>query len=256
MSPRRPVRGERIWVLGASSGIGAALAAELAERGAKVAISARSVDKLHQVAEQAGSDVVTIPLDATDRAAVAAAWSDAQRLLGGVDSVVWSVGTWQQFDARDWDADAFATQIEVNLLGLNNVLAAVVPDFLAAHRGRVVGIASVAGFRGLPGAEAYGTTKAAQIFLLEALRGALTESGVDVMTVNPGFVATPMTADNTFPMPFIIEATDAGKTIADAMEAGRAQVTFPLPMALLMHAARVVPGRLWTRLTRRRTSSD
>jgi len=237
-----PIRGRRYWLVGASSGIGAALARELVDRGARVAISARRVDELERVA---GGTMACVPLDATDREAVARAATQVTEELGGIDVVVWCAGYWKRFDARHWDGDEFARHIEVNLLGMNNVLAAVVPAMAQAGRGHIVGIASVAGYRGVAGAEAYGATKAAQINLLEALRAALAPDNVRVTAVCPGFVRTEMTAVNDFPMPFLIEADQAARSIADGLEARRTEIVFPLPMALAMKAARLVPVRLW-----------
>ena len=248
-----PITGRRYWVVGASSGIGAALAAELVHRGAHVAVSARRRDELERVSAGA---MTVLPLDVTDRAAVRRTAAEATAQLGGIDVVVWCAGFWSQFDAADWDADAFARHVEVNLLGLNNVLAAVVPGMVAAGRGHLVGIASVAGYRGLAGAEAYGATKAAQINLFEALRGAMRGHGVRVTTVCPGFVRTEMTESNDFPMPFIIEAVEAARAIADGIERRRTEIVFPLPMAALMKAARLVPARAWPALTTRAAASS
>jgi NAD(P)-dependent dehydrogenase (short-subunit alcohol dehydrogenase family) len=245
---RHALAGQGFWLVGASSGIGAALAGELVRRGARVAISARDTDALREVA---GQDMAVVPLDATDRDAVRAAAEDARAALGGLDVVVWSAGYWEQFDAAEWDADAFARHVEVNLLGLNNVLAAVVPPMTRAGHGHVVGIASVAGYRGLAGAEAYGATKAAQINLLEGLRAAVTRHGVRVTTVCPGFVRTPMTESNDFPMPFLIDTDEAATAIADGLESRRTEIVFPLPMALTMKVARVLPVRLWSAITTR-----
>ncbi|HEX6150287.1 SDR family NAD(P)-dependent oxidoreductase [Nocardioides sp.] len=242
------IRGRRYWLVGASSGIGAALARELAGRGASVAVSARRADDLARVA---GNEMVAVCVDATDRAAVAVAAEEVRAGLGGVDVMVWCAGYWRQFDAAQWDADVFARHVEVNLLGLNNVLAAVLPPMVEAGRGHVVGIASVAGYRGLPGAEAYGATKAAQINLLEGLRAALSTHGIRVTTVSPGFVRTEMTEANDFPMPFIIEADAAASAIADGLERRRTEIVFPLAMAATMKLARLVPVRLWGALTSR-----
>lgn len=243
-----PVAGRSYWLVGASSGIGAALARELVRRGARVAISARDADALRDVA---GEDMAVVPLDATDRDAVRVAAHEVRAALGGLDVVVWSAGYWEQFDAAEWDADVFARHVEVNLLGLNNVLAAVVPPMTSARRGHVVGVASVAGYRGLAGAEAYGATKAAQINLLEGLRAAVARHGVRVTTVCPGFVRTPMTETNDFPMPFMVDADEAATAIADGLESRRTEIVFPLPMALTMKVARVLPVRLWSAITTR-----
>ncbi|MEO7129996.1 MAG: SDR family NAD(P)-dependent oxidoreductase [Dermatophilaceae bacterium] len=241
-----PIAGRRYWLIGASSGIGAALARELLRRGARVAISARRAPDLETVS---GGRMTVVPLDATDPDAVVQAEIDVRAALGGLDTVVWCAGYWKQFDAAQWDRELFARHIEVNLLGLSNVLAAVIPPMITAGHGHIAGVASVAGYRGLPGAEAYGATKAAQINLLEALRASLAPQGVRVTTVCPGFVKTEMTETNTFPMPFIIEADEAARSIADGFAHGRTEIVFPLPMAILMKAARLVPVRLWSALT-------
>ncbi len=191
--------GRTVWVIGASSGIGAALAAELVDRGARVAISARREDQ-HR--------------------------------------------------------DVFARHVEVNLLGLNNCIGAVLPQMLRAGGGRIVSVASVAGYRGLAGAEAYGATKAAQINMLEALRVALAGQHISVVTVCPGFVRTDLTAGNTFRMPFMIEAEDAARSICNGLERGRLEIVFPAPMAALMKIARFVPVRLWAAAMSRTTNSS
>ena len=242
------VAGRRYWLVGASSGIGAELARELVRRGADVAISARRAEDLREVGE---GTMAIVPVDATDREAVGHAADEVRATLGGIDVVVWCAGYWQQFDAAQWDADVFARHIEVNLLGLNNVLAAVVPTMTKEKSGHLVGIASVAGYRGLAGAEAYGATKAAQINLLEGLRAALARHGVRVTTVCPGFVRTEMTESNEFPMPFIIDADEAARTIVDGLEGGRTEIVFPLRMAVTMKVARLLPVRLWSAITTR-----
>lgn len=242
------VSGSRVWLVGASSGIGAELARELSRRGAQLAVSARTSEALEDVSQGA---MAVVPFDVTDRDATHDAAREVEALLGQIDVVIWCVGLWQQFDALTWDPDVFARHIEVNLLGLNNLLAAVVPAMVRAQDGHIVGVASVAGYRGLAGAEAYGATKAAQLNLLEGLRAALAGSGVRVTTVSPGFVRTPMTAENSFPMPFLIDADRAARAIADGLEARRLDVVFPLPMAILMKIARVLPVRVWAAMSRR-----
>jgi short-subunit dehydrogenase len=246
---RSPLAGSRVWLVGASSGIGAALAAELHRRGARLVITARRAEQLTTIAEPL--DATVVPADVTDPAAVVAAALAADRALGGLDVVIWCAGYWKQFDAATWDRAEFARHIEVNLLGLNNVMAAVVPAMVANRHGHLVGVASVAGYRGLPGSEAYGATKAAQINLLEATRGALARHRIRVTTVCPGFVRTPMTEANTFPMPFLIEPEAAARSIANGLERQRMEIVFPLPMALAMKVARILPIRVWAALSSR-----
>ena len=245
--------GQRIWLVGASSGIGAALAQELHRRGAVVAISARRAE---QLAEVSRGRFTTVPLDATDRAATHAAAQEVRHSLGPIDTVIWCAGYWQSFTATDWQADEFAKHIAINLLGLNNVIDATVPQMVAGRRGHLVGIASVAGYRGLSGAEAYGATKAAQINLLESMRASLSSVDVRVTTVCPGFVRTEMTEANSFPMPFIIDPDEAATAIADGLAAERVEIVFPRRMAVTMKVARVLPVRLWAAITVRMARSS
>jgi NAD(P)-dependent dehydrogenase (short-subunit alcohol dehydrogenase family) len=239
------LNGKVAWIVGASGGIGTAVARELARRGATVAISARREDRLREVS---GGDMLVLPVDVTDAASVAAAAARIRQELGPIDLAVLSAGYWQQMDPGDWDTGVFDRHIQVNLTGMSNAIAAVLPAMLERRSGTIAGIASVAGYRGLAGAEAYGATKAAQINLLESLRVHLARTGVQVTTVCPGFVRTDLTARNRFPMPFIIEAGQAARSICDGLERERTEIVFPARMALLMKAARLVPARAWTAL--------
>ena len=241
--------GATAWVVGASSGIGAALAEELSNRGARVAVSARREDRLHDVSS---GRMVVVPADATDAAGLRAAADRVRDELGPLDLVILNAGYWQQMDVREWDVDVFRRHVEVNLLGMSNGIAAVLPQMLERGAGVIAGVASVAGYRGLPGAEGYGATKAAQINMLEGLRTEVARRGVRVTTVCPGFVRTEMTERNRFPMPFIIEADAAARTICDGLEHDRTEIVFPRQMAVLMKLARYVPARAWTLLWSRR----
>jgi short-subunit dehydrogenase len=227
------------------------VARELVDRGARVAISARRTDRL---AEVAAGRMTVVEADVTDWSSLDAAARRVRRELGETDLVVHCAGFWKQMDAASWDREVFARHVEVNLLGLNNLLGTVLPRMVERGQGQIVGVASVAGYRGLAGAEAYGATKAAQINLLEALRAALRRRGVTVTTVCPGFVRTQLTAGNRFPMPFMVEPERAARSICDGLERGRMEIVFPLPMAVLMKTARLLPVRVWTLLMRRRRS--
>jgi NAD(P)-dependent dehydrogenase (short-subunit alcohol dehydrogenase family) len=239
------LRGKVVWVVGASSGIGAATARELLERGATVAISARREAELDEVSS---GRMLVVPVDVTDAKSVAAAADRVRYEHGQIDVAILAAGYWTQMDPRSWDTEIFDRHVQVNLVGMSNALAALLPDMLARGNGVVAGISSVAGYRGLAGAEAYGATKAAQINLLESLRVHVAKAGVQVTTICPGFVRTELTAGNDFPMPFIIDAEDAADAICNGLEHDRTEIVFPLPMALLMKAARHVPVGLWTRL--------
>jgi len=239
------LRGKVVWVVGASSGIGAATARELLERGATVAISARREAELDEVS---GGRMLVVPVDVTDASSVAAAAARVRAEHGRIDIAILAAGYWKQMAADAWDTDVFDQHVQVNLVGMSNALATLLPEMMARGSGVIAGISSVAGFRGLAGAEAYGATKAAQINLLESLRVHVAKAGVQVTTICPGFVRTELTAGNDFPMPFIIDADEAARSICNGLEHDRTEIVFPLPMALLMKAARHVPVGLWTRL--------
>ncbi|MEP7055129.1 MAG: SDR family NAD(P)-dependent oxidoreductase [Actinomycetota bacterium] len=237
--------GKVTWVVGASSGIGAAVARELQLRGARVAVSARREDRL---AEVSAGTMLAVPADVTDAASLTEAASRIRRELGPIDLVVLSAGYWKQMQARQWDTETFNRIVEINLIGMSNAIAAVLPEMLTRGSGVIAGIASVAGYRGLAGSEAYGATKAAQINLLESLRISVAGTGVRVTTICPGFVRTELTADNTFPMPFLIEPDAAARSICDGLERNRTEIVFPARMAVLMKAARLVPAGVWATL--------
>jgi short-subunit dehydrogenase len=248
---RRSLDGQTVWVVGASAGIGAALAQELRARGARVAISARRTADLHRVA---ADDMVVVPADVTDRADMDAAAARVRAELGEIDLAVFNAGFWRQMDATSWDRELFARHVEVNLLGVSNGVGAVLPRMLEQEQGHIVAVSSVAGYRGLAGAEAYGATKAALINMLEGLRTAVRRRGVAVTTVCPGFVRTDLTEQNEFSMPFMIDPEQAAQSICDGLERGRMEIVFPLPTAILMKAARLLPVRVWAALTTRAAS--
>lgn len=243
--------GARVWITGASSGIGAGLATELVARGAELAISARRDDRLREVA---AGEMAVVPLDVTDHKAVQAAADEVRRQLGGLDMVVLNAGAWAQTDVRRWDAAAFRTQVEVNLLGASSCLSAVLPQMIERGSGTIVIVASVAGYRGIPGSEAYGATKAALLNLAESLRADLAPAGVVVQAVSPGFVRTEMTEANRFAMPFMVDVDEAARSIADGLESSRPEIVFPLRMAVSMKLLQLLPQRLWTLVWRRQSS--
>ncbi len=239
------IAGTTFWITGASGGIGAELAHELQRRGGRIAISARRREALDEVSQ---GRMHVEPVDITDRQAVHAAVDGVRAAVGSIDVAILNAGTWQQVNVDRFDAEAFRTQFDTNLMGTVHCIEALLPTMLAAKSGVIAGMASVAGYRGLPGSEAYGASKAALINLLESLRGSLGPRGIRVQTISPGFVKTELTARNKFPMPFIIDADTAARTIADGIAAEKTEIVFPLPMMLMMKAARLVPNALWPKL--------
>ena len=190
--------------------------------------------------------MLVVPLDVTDAAAVAAAAARVHQELGPIDLAVLSAGYWKQMNPADWDTDLFDQHLRVNLTGMSNSIAAVLPGMLRRHHGVIAASppspAPRAGRR-----RAYGATKAAQINLLESLRVHVARTGVQV-TLSPRLRPHRPHGRNCFPMPFIIEACEAARSICDGLERDRTEIVFPAPMALLMKTARLVPARAWTAL--------
>ena len=237
--------GSRVWVTGASSGIGAALVTELAGRGCRVAASARRAELLEELAATAEGEVVPVPADVTDRDAMLAAAESIRARFGAIDLVVLNAAHWGQFKVETWDTEVIRRHFDTNVIGLAHGVEAVLADMRRRRSGAIAGMASLAGYRGLPRSEAYGATKAAEINMLESLRIDLRPLGISVHTVCPGFVRTDLTAKNSFPMPFMLEPSDAARRIVRGLEKGKAEIAFPLPMVAAMKVAKVVPVRLW-----------
>lgn len=241
-----------VWIIGASSGLGAALAPLLAEVGCRVAVSARSEDKLAQVAQT--DSVEAYPLDVMDAATVADTHARIEAAHGPVDLVVFSAGIYRPMSAADFDLDGFRAHLDTNIGGAGNVLAATLPALLSRGAGKISLVASVAGYRGLPLAIAYGPTKAALNNLAEALRFDLEPTGVKVQVINPGFVETPLTARNDFRMPFLMPLDKAAKKLMKGLANNRRfEVTFPWQFTWQLKLLRTLPRPLYYRLVKRTT---
>lgn len=244
----------RVWIIGASSGIGASLARALLARGARVAVSARRADALAAlVADQDPSRTLVLPLDMTQPAEVAAAEARLASAWLGYDLVVVMAGDYTPMRAADFDLARARALLEVNLAGPLNVLAAVLPRLLAQGTGALALVSSVAGYRGLPRSLAYGPGKAALINLAESLYFDLHPRGIDVCVVNPGFVRTPLTAGNDFEMPALITAEDAATEIIAGFARGDFEIHFPRRFTRLMKLLRHLPYGLFFPLVAWRT---
>ncbi len=229
------------WITGASSGIGLELARLLDGKVDHVALSARSQDKLDTLAGQCKT-VVSYPLDVTDADAVAASVGDIEVAAGPIDLAVLNAGAWQLMDIADLDLSAIRAGIEVNYMGVVHAIDALLPGMLARGAGHIAIVASVAGYRGLPRSVAYGPTKAALINLAETLRTELEPRGITISLVNPGFVDTPMTQDNPFPMPGIISAREAAQNLLAGLKRGKYEIIFPRAFVMAMKALRLLPN--------------
>ncbi|WP_018914421.1 SDR family oxidoreductase [Thiomonas sp. FB-6] len=239
---------QRVWIVGASSGIGAALARELIARGARVAVSARSAAGLAAV-----RGAWALPLDVRDAQALEAAAGQLRAQFGGLDLVVYCAGTYAPQRATRFDLDAALAHDEINYRGALRFLNAVLPLLLEQGSGHLSLVSSVAGWRGLPQALAYGPTKAALINLAQVLYLDLRPAGLGVSVVNPGFVETPLTSGNDFAMPGLLRPEQAAARMLRGWEQGRFELHFPRRFTLWLRLLRLLPDRLYFRAVRRFT---
>jgi len=249
--PMTDWRGQRVWLVGASSGIGAATAQALHARGAVVLLSARGAEALDRfVAQHPGAQAW--PLDVTDADAVAAT---ARAILaqGPVDLMVYCAGHYREMRATGMDMPDLKKHLDINYVGALHVLDAVVPAMSARGRGHISLISSVAGFRGLPKSLAYGPTKAALTNLAENLYLDLGPLGVGVSVVHPGFVQTPLTAGNDFTMPALITPDQAAQSMIADWGKGLFEVHYPKRFTRWMKLLRLLPYRAYFPAVRRAT---
>ena len=238
------------WITGASSGIGAALALELAKRGWVVAISARRADDLEKIATQ-DDNIHSYICDVTDRAAMAATVSAIETELGPIALGVMNAGIYLPTALPKFDASVFDRTFEVNLTGTVNGLAALVPLMVARGQGHISLVSSVAGYGGLVTSAAYGASKAALFNMGESMAMDLKPSGIHISMVAPGFVKTPATDVNEFPMPFLIEADDAARRIADGLAKNKTHISFPRRFSFLLRFFNMLPRATYVKLAGR-----
>lgn len=249
--PSEPDRGLSVFLTGASSGLGEALARHYAAQRAILGLFARRRAELERLAQQLQPAKVAVYAgDVRDHATLASAAADFIARFGPPDVVIGNAGisrgTLTQFAE---DIPTFRAVLDTNVLGLVNTFQPFILPMLEARRGALVGIASVAGFRGLPGSGAYSASKAAAIAYLESLRVELRGSGVAVVTVCPGYIATPLTAKNPYRMPFLMQPERAARLIARAIARRRRFYVLPWPMAIAGRVLRVMPRWLYDRAT-------
>lgn len=239
-----------VWIIGASSGIGKALAEIYAGRGATVAVSARSADALQTMAES-NANIHAYQLDIGDADAVAATVARIEAELGSIDLMIQSAAMWSQMGVDEFDAAKIRKSMDVNFGGTVNVVGALIGPMMQRRSGHISIIASVAGYIGLPQSLAYGPTKAALISFAESLKPDLDRYNVQVSVVNPGFVETPMTAANDFEMPFILQPDDAAQRIARGIDRGKFEIAFPWQLVSSLKALRKLPYGAFFAVTRR-----
>ncbi len=256
MSLNRPIRewtGMCVWIVGASSGIGAGLAKALLVRGARVAVSARRTAELERLAEPHGAQALVLPFDVTDDAAAAAALQSVVSAWGGVDLVVLCSGSHQPVRAWELESAAARRLLDVNVNGVINCLPPVIHQLLQQGNGGVAVVSSVAGYGGLPTALVYGAGKAALINLAETLYLDLAPRGIGVYVINPGFVKTPLTDRNTFAMPALISVEAATEAIISGFARGDFEIHFPKRFTLWLKLLRLLPYRWYFALVHKGT---
>ncbi len=242
-----------VFITGASSGIGAALAREFASRGARLGLVARRVDALQDLVATLPGAHLTYGVDVTDTEAIVAAGRAFDDAVGGADIVVANAGISVGVKTEFYDDLAqFRRVFDTNVLAMPATFHPFIAPMKARRRGTLVGIASVAGIRGLPGSEAYCASKSAVITYCESLRVELAKDDVKVVTLSPGFIRTPLTAKNPYGMPFLMDASEFASQAADAMIAGVRYRTIPWQMGWVTALLRVMPRALFDRSMKRR----
>lgn len=243
-------QGRRVWLVGASTGIGAALARELARRGARLALSARSPEKLRSLDIP---EALLLPCDATDPASLTAARQGWQAAWGGIDLVVYLAGDYEPMGVENFDLARAEQVLKVNFSGGLALAATVLGDL--APGGGLALVASVAGYRGLPKALCYGPGKAALIHFAECLYLDLEPRGIGVWAVNPGFVATRLTAKNDFVMPALLTPEQAALAMLEGFARGSFEIHFPRRFTRVLKLLRLLPYRWYFPLVRRFTGA-
>ncbi|QZZ37299.1 SDR family NAD(P)-dependent oxidoreductase [Nitratireductor kimnyeongensis] len=240
-----------VWITGASSGIGRALALRLARSGWHVAASARSVEALEALANEQAGRIFPYPLDVTDMAGTKRVHRQIERDLGALDMAVLAAGTYKRDGAFDFSAETAQSMISVNLQGTLNALEPLLETMMQRGRGKIAVMASVAGYNGLPGGASYGATKAALNNLCEAMKPEAERRNVSLNIINPGFVDTPLTARNDFPMPFLISAEEAAAAIEEGLDSGRYEIIFPWKMKIAIKLLHALPSAVRFAITRK-----
>jgi short-subunit dehydrogenase len=244
--------GKRVWIIGASSGIGQACAKALIVSGAKVAISSRRVEQLNQlVSSTSNPHVLALPVDVAIESQISQAHQIILERWGGLDLLLFVSGMYASMRADNFDIAIAEKTIDTNLLGPMRAVAAVLPTMLKQHAGHIAIVGSVAGYSGLPKALAYGPSKAGIINFCETLYYDLLPQGVSVHMISPGFVATEATAQNDFKMPALMSPEQAAQEILKGLQAGEFDIHFPKRFSGFLKFLRILPYPLYFWIVRR-----
>ena len=240
----RDWHGKRYWLVGASEGLGLALARQINAAGAEVILSARSASGLEKAVAQMPGRARAVVVDVGDSASVA----QAAEAVGEVDGVVFLAGVYWPMKAQAWDAEQVETMCNVNFTGCARVVGAVLPAMVARGTGHLVLTGSLSGFRGLPGANGYGPAKAGVMAMAETLYADLRGSGISVQLANPGFIRTRLTDKNDFAMPFLMEPEQAAREIFELMQTDRFKSNFPTLFSWLFRLSNFLPDWAYYRI--------
>jgi len=237
-------QGKRYWLVGASEGLGREVAFCLSRAGAEVIVSARSEDRLQSLVEELPGKASYIAVDVADRAAVEAAAKEA----GEIDGVVYLAGVYWPMKAQEWDNEKADMMGEVNFLGASRVVGSVIKDMVAKDAGHIVLVGSLSGFRGLPGAIGYCSSKAGMMSLAESMQADLRTSPIEVQLINPGFIKTRLTEKNDFNMPFIMSPEDAAREVFEHMNTDNFKKSFPMMFSWVFRLSQFMPDWMYYRL--------
>jgi NAD(P)-dependent dehydrogenase (short-subunit alcohol dehydrogenase family) len=241
------------WITGGGTGIGRALASRLAGHGWKVVVSGRRREPLEEAAAEHPGAIFPWPLDVTDLVAVRRAVTDIESAHGPIALAVLNAGMYQAVKLDSFKAETLAEHMRVNYQGVVNGMDALLPPMRERRAGHMVLVASVAGYRGLPLASAYGPTKAALINLAESLKYLFEKEGLVISVCNPGFVETPLTEGNKFTMPFLMRVEDAAAALEHGIEKQKFEIAFPTRFVLILKFLRAMPYWAYFPLIRRMT---
>lgn len=236
--------GKRYWIVGASAGLGRAVAKQVSATGAIVILSARNEGDLNDLAQECPGRTEVVPVDVSSDESVA----QAAQAIGHVDGIVYLAGVYWPQSAREWNAEQVTQMLDINLTGAARVLGQVVPQMVERDSGHIVITGSLSGFRGLPGAIGYVPSKAGIMSLAESMYVDLRKTGVQVQLINPGYVRTRLTDKNSHTMPFIMEPEEAARIYVEHMNGDRFTKSYPAFFASLFRFSQFLPNFIYYRL--------
>ncbi|MDG1934929.1 MAG: SDR family NAD(P)-dependent oxidoreductase [Paracoccaceae bacterium] len=236
--------GKRYWLVGASEGLGAALARKLSGQGVELVLSGRNAQTLKDLVETLPNPALALPCDVSSQDSV----DDAVAKLGDIDGIVYLAGLYWPINTKDWLTTEATAMADVNFTGAVRILGAIVPQFVDCDQGHIVITGSLGGFRGMPGAIGYSAAKAGLMTLAECMQIDLKDTGLTVQMVNPGYIRTRLTDKNTGSMPFIMEPDEAAEIMFKHMRSDKFSISFPTLFALFFRFLPLLPNWLYYRI--------